>query len=86
MCIRGNVLIVDEAHNLVDAVNGAHSAQVAAAQLRAAQSQLSGYYQRFRSRLAAGAALDPLCGQARAQAGTAVFDGSVCSFCVVHTV
>jgi len=53
--VRGNVLIVDEAHNLVDAVNSAHSAQVSAAQLRAAQGQLSGYYQRFRTRLAAGA-------------------------------
>ena len=52
--IRGNVLIVDEAHNLVDAVNNAHSAQVSAAQLRAAQGHLSGYYQRFRSRLTAG--------------------------------
>ena len=52
--IRGNVLIVDEAHNLVDAVNDAHSAHVSSAQLRAAQSQLSGYYQRFRTRLAAG--------------------------------
>ena len=55
MHVRDNVLIVDEAHNLVDAVNNAHSAQVSAAQLRAAQDQLSGYYQRFRTRLAAGA-------------------------------
>ena len=55
--IRGNVLIVDEAHNLVDAVNGAHSVAVTVAQLRAAQGQLSGYYQRFRSRLAAGVML-----------------------------
>ena len=53
--VSGNVLIVDEAHNLVDAVNNAHSAQVSAAQMRAAHSQLSDYYQRFRTRLAAGA-------------------------------
>ena len=53
--IRGNVLIVDEAHNLVDAVNGAHSASLTAAQLRVAEGQLNGYYQRFRSRLAPGA-------------------------------
>ncbi len=52
--IRGNVLIVDEAHNLVDAVNGAHSSSMAAVQLRAAEGQLSGYYQRFRTRLAPG--------------------------------
>ena len=49
------MLIVDEAHNLVDAVNAAHSASMAAAQLHAAEGQLSGYHQRFRTRLAPGA-------------------------------
>ena len=61
MHISGNVLIVDEAHNLVDAVNGAHSASVGAAQLRAAQDQLSSYYKRFRTRLAAGAFVSDSC-------------------------
>lgn len=46
--------MVDEAHNLVDAVNGAHTAQVSLQQLAAAEAQLSSYFQRFRSRLAAG--------------------------------
>ena len=49
--------MVDEAHNLVDAVNGVHTAQLSLHQLTAAAAQLSSYFQRFRSRLAAGLTL-----------------------------
>lgn len=52
--LEGSIIVVDEAHNLVDAVNSAHSAQVSLQQLNAAEAQLSGYFKRFRSRLAAG--------------------------------
>ena len=52
--LDGAILIVDEAHNLVDAVNGAHQALLSHAQLAPAQSQLSAYYERFRTRLAPG--------------------------------
>lgn len=52
--LEGAVLIVDEAHNLVDAVNGAHGAALSRGQLAAAQGQLSAYYERFRTRLAPG--------------------------------
>ena len=52
--LKGSVIVVDEAHNLVDAVNSAHCAEVSAQQLTAAETQLSTYFERFRTRLAAG--------------------------------
>ena len=50
------MIIIDEAHNLVDAVNGAHSAEVAAQTVQAALEQLAAYWARFSGRLAPGAA------------------------------
>lgn len=52
--LEGNVVVVDEAHNLVDAVNNVHSATISAQQLATAHSALDNYYQRFRSLLAPG--------------------------------
>ena len=52
--LRDAVIVVDEAHNLVDAVNGVHSATITALQLRMVLSQLEGYWQRFQSKLGAG--------------------------------
>lgn len=52
--LKGSVVVVDEAHNLVDAVNSVHCAEVSAQQLTAAETQLSTYFERFRTRLAAG--------------------------------
>ncbi|KAK9816819.1 hypothetical protein WJX72_005361 [[Myrmecia] bisecta] len=52
--LEGSVVIVDEAHNLVDAVNGAHSALVSRCQLAGAHAQLSSYHECFRARLAPG--------------------------------
>lgn len=52
--LKGSIIVVDEAHNLVDAVNSAHCAEVSAQQLTAAETQLSTYFERFRTRLAAG--------------------------------
>lgn len=57
--LEGNIVVVDEAHNLVDAVNNVHSALVSAQQLATAQSALDNYFQRFRSVLAPGVCLHP---------------------------
>lgn len=52
--LEGAVLIVDEAHNLVDVVNAAHSASLDAATAAAAGAQMNAYWSRFGSRLAPG--------------------------------
>ena len=52
--LKGSIIVVDEAHNLVDAVNSAHCAEVSVQQLAAAEAQLSSYFEHFRTRLAAG--------------------------------
>ena len=52
--LAGSIIVVDEAHNLVDAVNSTHCAQVSVNQLDAAETQLRGYFERFKTRLAAG--------------------------------
>jgi chromosome transmission fidelity protein 1 len=49
--VKGHVVIVDEAHNLMDAVEGICSAQVTASQLRLARESLMTYLQKFRNRL-----------------------------------
>lgn len=54
MRLEGAVIIVDEAHNLVDAVNGAHSATVDAPTAAAAAAQLDAYWARFSARLSPG--------------------------------
>ncbi len=54
--LEGAVVIVDEAHNLVDAVNACHGAQASAAQLGRARRALQAYHNRFRARLAPGVA------------------------------
>ncbi len=57
MRLEDAVVIVDEAHNLVDAVNGAHSAATDAATAAAAAAHLDGYWARFSTRLSPGGAL-----------------------------
>ena len=52
-------MIVDEGHNLVDAVNAVHSATVSRGQLATAKSALNTYFARFSSRLAPGASTSP---------------------------
>ncbi len=52
--LEGAVIVVDEAHNLVDAVNAAHSASVDAAMAAAAAGQIHAYWGRFGTRLAPG--------------------------------
>lgn len=49
--VKGHVVIIDEAHNLMDAVEGICSAQITLSQLRLARESLMTYLQKFRNRL-----------------------------------
>ncbi|KAK7891510.1 hypothetical protein WMY93_023473 [Mugilogobius chulae] len=51
--LKGQVLIIDEAHNLSDTLSCIHSAELTGAQLCRAHSQLTQYSERYRSRLKA---------------------------------
>ncbi|CAJ1056797.1 ATP-dependent DNA helicase DDX11 [Xyrichtys novacula] len=51
--LKGQVVIIDEAHNLSDTLSCIHSAELTGAQLCRAHSQLSQYTVRFKSRLKA---------------------------------
>ena len=54
MDLTGSIVIVDEGHNLVDAVNAVHSAMVSCGQLTTAKAALDTYFTRFSNRLAPG--------------------------------
>ncbi|XP_040201179.1 ATP-dependent DNA helicase DDX11 isoform X2 [Rana temporaria] len=51
--LKDQVVIIDEAHNLIDTITGIHSSQVTGTQLCQAHSQLAQYMERYRSRLKA---------------------------------
>ncbi|XP_073477770.1 ATP-dependent DNA helicase DDX11 isoform X2 [Aquarana catesbeiana] len=51
--LKDQVVIIDEAHNLIDTITGIYSSQVTGAQLCQAHSQLAQYMERYRSRLKA---------------------------------
>ncbi|XP_033615327.1 ATP-dependent DNA helicase DDX11 [Fukomys damarensis] len=51
--LQGQVVIIDEAHNLIDAITGIHSTEVSGSQLCQAHSQLLQYTERYRKRLKA---------------------------------
>ncbi|XP_048072832.2 ATP-dependent DNA helicase DDX11 isoform X2 [Ursus arctos] len=51
--LQGQVVLIDEAHNLVDTITGIHSAEVSGAQLCQAHSQLLQYMERYGKRLKA---------------------------------
>ncbi|XP_038636561.1 ATP-dependent DNA helicase DDX11 [Scyliorhinus canicula] len=51
--LKGQVLVIDEAHNLIDTITGIHSYKVTGSQLCCAHSQLSQYMERYRIRLKA---------------------------------
>nr|XP_020467998.1 ATP-dependent DNA helicase DDX11-like [Monopterus albus] len=51
--LKGQVLIIDEAHNLSDTLSSMHSAELTGAQLCRAHSQLTQYADRYKSRLKA---------------------------------
>ncbi|PSK46429.1 hypothetical protein B9Z65_5397 [Elsinoe australis] len=50
--VKDHVVIIDEAHNLMDAILGIYTAEITLAQLRTAREQLMTYLQKFRNRLA----------------------------------
>jgi chromosome transmission fidelity protein 1 len=49
--LKGHVVIIDEAHNLMDAISGIHGVEVSLKRLKAARAQLGVYLQKFRNRL-----------------------------------
>lgn len=51
--LKGNIVVVDEAHNLVDAINEMYSTQLTLRQLTQAESQLDQYRARYQNRLKA---------------------------------
>lgn len=51
--LNGNVVIIDEGHNLMETITNIHSVEVTGSQLCCAYSQLSQYVDRFRQRLKA---------------------------------
>uniref|UniRef100_A0A4X2K9P2 DEAD/H-box helicase 11 n=1 Tax=Vombatus ursinus TaxID=29139 RepID=A0A4X2K9P2_VOMUR len=51
--LQGQVVIIDEAHNLIDSITSIHSAEVSGSQLCQAHSQLSQYMERYRKLLKA---------------------------------
>ncbi|KAF2227810.1 helicase C-terminal domain-containing protein, partial [Elsinoe ampelina] len=52
LSVKDQVVIIDEAHNLMDAILGIHTAEISLADLEAAKEQLMNYLQKFRNRLA----------------------------------
>ncbi|KAH8819716.1 helicase C-terminal domain-containing protein [Xylogone sp. PMI_703] len=51
LSVKGHVVVIDEAHNLMDAIAGIHSVEVSLKQLKRARAQLGTYMQKFRNRL-----------------------------------
>lgn len=51
MSVKDHVVIIDEAHNLMDAIAGIHSVTVSLNQLQTAISQLTIYARKFKNRL-----------------------------------
>jgi chromosome transmission fidelity protein 1 len=49
--LKGHVVIIDEAHNLMDAISGIYGVEVSLKQLKRARAQLGVYLQKFRNRL-----------------------------------
>lgn len=51
LSVKNHVVIIDEAHNLMDAIAGIHSVTVSLNQLQTAISQLTTYARKFKTRL-----------------------------------
>lgn len=51
MALKGQIIIIDEAHNLMDAIAGANSATVSIRQIERSISGVTSYAQRFKTRL-----------------------------------
>lgn len=51
LSLKDHVIIIDEAHNLMDAILGIYTVEVSLAQLQRAREQLTVYLQKFRNKL-----------------------------------
>ncbi|KAJ4992593.1 DNA repair helicase [Stagonosporopsis vannaccii] len=51
LSLKDHIVVIDEAHNLMDAIAGIHSVSVTLSQVQRARSQLTVYVQKFRNRL-----------------------------------
>ncbi|CBX94319.1 hypothetical protein IAQ61_006322 [Plenodomus lingam] len=51
LSLKGHVVIIDEAHNLMDAISGIYSVSVTLDQVQQARAQLTTYLQKFRNKL-----------------------------------
>jgi len=51
--VKNSVVIIDEAHNLLDTITNIHNCSITGAQLTAAHSQLSQYREKYKARLKA---------------------------------
>ncbi|KAF2232333.1 ATP-dependent RNA helicase-like protein chl1 [Viridothelium virens] len=51
LSLKNHVIIIDEAHNLMDAITGIYSVSISLKQLQASRAQLGVYLQKFRHRL-----------------------------------
>ncbi|RAH71009.1 DNA helicase [Aspergillus aculeatinus CBS 121060] len=51
LSIKGHIIIIDEAHNLMDAISSIHSATVTLSQFELSISQLTAYARKFKTRL-----------------------------------
>lgn len=49
--LKGNVVVLDEAHNIIETINSVHSARVTSEQVYDAQRALTAYLDRYRQRL-----------------------------------
>jgi chromosome transmission fidelity protein 1 len=49
--LKGHIIIIDEAHNLLDAISSIHSSTIALHSLQLGRSQLGGYLAKFRNKL-----------------------------------
>lgn len=49
--LKGHVVVIDEAHNLMDAIAGIHGIMVSLTQLKRARVGLGVYYEKFKNRL-----------------------------------
>lgn len=49
--LKGHIVIIDEAHNLMNAISNINGVQISLQQIKQARAQLGTYLQKFRSRL-----------------------------------
>ena len=51
MGLKDHIVIIDEAHNLMDAISGIYSVEISLGQLKKSREQIGIYLQKFRNRL-----------------------------------